>query len=186
MVNAGRLGRKSGRGFFDYSQNAKRPSPRGEAVKPESIGLAGFELGQQVTIEGVQVGLTDGRMAREVAGACGTPVLLYDWSRANTPARTGFATSPGVPGAFIDRFVRTLQDRGRSAVRLPDWPGLVVMRTVAMVVNEAFEAVLQGVATEEGVGAAMMYGVNYPKGPFDWARQIGLDRMLAVIDNLNR
>jgi len=85
---------------------------------------------------------------------------------------------------FAERFVATLSSSGVAATRLPDWPGLVVMRTVAMLANEAFEAVLQGVATETDVDAAMKGGVNYPQGPVEWARLIGLPRVLAVIDNI--
>jgi 3-hydroxybutyryl-CoA dehydrogenase len=59
------------------------------------------------------------------------------------------------------------------------------MRTIAMLANEGFEAVMQGVASEEGVDTAMRFGVNYPRGPVEWARQIGLKRVLNVLDALN-
>jgi 3-hydroxybutyryl-CoA dehydrogenase len=54
-----------------------------------------------------------------------------------------------------------------------------------MLANEAFEACLQGVANATGVDAAMRYGVNYPQGPIEWARQIGLLHVLSVIDNIH-
>jgi len=68
---------------------------------------------------------------------------------------------------------------------LPDWPGLIVMRTIAMLANEGFNAVLQGVATEADVDLAMRFGVNYPLGPIQWARAIGLERVLCVLDTLH-
>jgi 3-hydroxybutyryl-CoA dehydrogenase len=75
--------------------------------------------------------------------------------------------------------------RGVASTPLPDWPGLVVLRTIAMLANEGFEAVMQSVASEEGVDTAMRFGVNYPRGPMEWARQVGLKRVLNVLDTLN-
>ena len=57
---------------------------------------------------------------------------------------------------------------------IDDAPGLVVMRTVAMLVNEAADAVHQGIGTPEDVDLAMLKGVNYPRGPLAWADTIGL------------
>jgi 3-hydroxybutyryl-CoA dehydrogenase len=85
----------------------------------------------------------------------------------------------------VNRFVSTLAATGISATRLPDWPGLVVMRTVAALANEGFEAILQGVATEPDIDGAMRFGVNYPRGPIEWARDIGLRRVLGVLDAIH-
>jgi 3-hydroxybutyryl-CoA dehydrogenase len=54
-----------------------------------------------------------------------------------------------------------------------------------MLANEGFEAVMQGVADEDGIDLAMRYGVNYPKGPIAWAQEIGLARVLSVLDALH-
>jgi 3-hydroxybutyryl-CoA dehydrogenase len=80
---------------------------------------------------------------------------------------TGFFQACGIAVSLID-----------------DAPGLIVMRTFAMLVNEALEAVQQGVVTAEGVDIAMTKGVNYPKGPFAWGREIGLPTVKTVLDHL--
>ena len=49
-----------------------------------------------------------------------------------------------------------------------DAPGLVVARTVAMLINEGADAVQQGVCTPEGADLAMKLGVNHPAGPFEF------------------
>ena len=59
--------------------------------------------------------------------------------------------------------------------RLADVPGLVVARTIAMLVNEASDAVEQGVCDAAGADAAMTLGVNYPAGPFAWLALWGAD-----------
>jgi 3-hydroxybutyryl-CoA dehydrogenase len=69
---------------------------------------------------------------------------------------------------------------------IDDTPGLVVMRTLAMLANEALEAVQWGVASASDIDSAMVDGVNYPQGPLAWADAIGLPRLLTVMDNLAR
>jgi 3-hydroxybutyryl-CoA dehydrogenase len=78
----------------------------------------------------------------------------------------------------------------RSLGRLPEWiddsPGLVLPRMVAMLANEAAFAVGEGVADMRQVDQAMQLGLNYPRGPLDWARQLGYTQILAVLDHLQR
>jgi 3-hydroxybutyryl-CoA dehydrogenase len=74
---------------------------------------------------------------------------------------------------------------GYVPAQVSDTPGLVVARTLAMLVNEAADAVLQGVCTPEGANAAMKLGVNYPAGPFDWLDRMGRTRVVAVLQALD-
>ena len=78
-----------------------------------------------------------------------------------------------------------LQALGYAPVPVTDVPGLVVARTLAMLVNEAADAVLQGVCTPEGANAAMKLGVNYPAGPFEWLDRMGCTRVVAVLHALD-
>jgi len=96
MVEAGYLGKKSGRGFYDYGDEADNPEP----TKDE-------DLGQKI-----------------------------------------------------------------------------VDRIVAMLINEAADAVFMNVATVEDVDLAMTKGVNYPKGLLRWADEIGLQEVLDRISKL--
>ena len=47
--------------------------------------------------------------------------------------------------------------------------GFVFPRTIVQIINEAYFALADGVATKEDIDRAMKFGVNYPKGPFEWA-----------------
>jgi 3-hydroxybutyryl-CoA dehydrogenase len=78
------------------------------------------------------------------------------------------------------------QALGKEVSVVDDAPGLVVMRTVAMLANEAADAVQQGIGTREDIDLAMLKGVSYPRGPLAWADAIGLQRVLQVIDQLAR
>ena len=53
-----------------------------------------------------------------------------------------------------------------------------------MLINEAFDALFMNIATREAIDLAMVKGVNYPKGLFDWADEIGLDVILLKLENL--
>jgi tripartite-type tricarboxylate transporter receptor subunit TctC len=70
---------------------------------------------------------------------------------------------------------------GGAPLALADTPGLVVARTLAMLVNEAADAVLQGVCTPEGADAAMKLGVNYPAGPFEWLSRWGAGGIVGTV-----
>ncbi len=58
------------------------------------------------------------------------------------------------------------------------------MRTIAMLANEAADAVNQGVCNADAVDIAMQKGVNYPVGPLAWAEAIGLSSVQTVLQNL--
>ena len=77
-----------------------------------------------------------------------------------------------------------LQAAGMKVSRFADVSGLVVMRTVAMLANEAADAVNQGVCTAAAADAAMRLGVNSPQGPLAWADQAGAASMRDVLANL--
>jgi 3-hydroxybutyryl-CoA dehydrogenase len=60
----------------------------------------------------------------------------------------------------------------------------VALRVISCIVNEAFLTLSEGVATAEDIDRAMKLGANYPKGPFQWADEIGTDRILNTLDSL--
>src|SRR5438105_45816 len=80
--------------------------------------------------------------------------------------------------------VGALQAAGIAVSAVDDVAGLAVMRTVAMLANEAADAVTQGIATAQDVDLAMQKGVNYPLGPLAWADRIGAARVRQVVMNL--
>jgi len=63
--------------------------------------------------------------------------------------------------------------------------GRIVDRTIAMLVNEAVDAVLMRVASPHDIDLAMTKGVNYPKGLIAWGEEIGLATILDRLEALH-
>lgn len=57
-------------------------------------------------------------------------------------------------------------------------------RIFSMLVNEAFDAISMGIATEEEIDLAMTKGVNYPRGLFEWAKEYGVDKIYHNLQSL--
>ncbi|MFM7636683.1 MAG: 3-hydroxyacyl-CoA dehydrogenase family protein, partial [Crocinitomicaceae bacterium] len=60
----------------------------------------------------------------------------------------------------------------------------IVDRILAMLINEAYDAVFMQVATAEAVDLAMTKGVNYPKGLIEWSKEIGTKEILNRLETL--
>ncbi|MGH9476521.1 MAG: 3-hydroxyacyl-CoA dehydrogenase [Terriglobales bacterium] len=207
MVEAGWLGRKSGRGFFHYGAGAAVPQPSAEPAcpAPERLAIADLPGNDALTdalaarIEGagievmrdprlptdVLLRVSDGRTALELeigAGEQPQPTVLVDLARDYaTVTRVAVSASPLCRGQGWAAAVGALQASGIAVARVRDLPGLVVLRTAAMLANEAADAVHFGVADAAGVDLAMCKGVNYPLGPLAWADQIGVARVHSTL-----
>ena len=69
---------------------------------------------------------------------------------------------------------------------LPDEPGFVSARIVAMIINEAYFALGEGVSTKKEIDVAMKLGTNYPYGPFEWCEKIGIKRIYSLLIELSK
>jgi 3-hydroxybutyryl-CoA dehydrogenase len=207
MVASGRLGRKSGRGYYDYgSERPDDPRPpmlgggsgplrvRGEGSLADGIEALAARAGYEVEVVPPQeLGLT-----LEAEGL--RAVLLAEGSLAELDGggAIGFhALGPLEEGGLIELTAGTYaaEEARRSAQRffsslgqhtewVGDAPGLVLGRIVCQIVNEAAFALGRGVGTAEDIDTAMRLGFNYPRGPLEWGDAIGLDHVLAVLDAL--
>ena len=140
-------------------------------------------------IDGARLMLTDGRCAAQVAADTGCrDVAVFD-RPVVLPVAAGTALAYAVAGgasvAWRGQAAAWLAALGFAPLPLADAPGLVVARTVAMLINEAADAVLQGVCSTEGADAAMKLGVNYPAGPFEWFSRWSAAEVIALLDALD-
>ena len=61
---------------------------------------------------------------------------------------------------------------------------IILWRVIAMLINEAADALFLNIATKEDIDLAMTKGVNYPKGLLAWADEIGIKNVLSQLENL--
>jgi 3-hydroxybutyryl-CoA dehydrogenase len=67
-------------------------------------------------------------------------------------------------------------------VVVDDRIGLVTPRVICMIINEAYYTVQEGTATREDIDLAMKLGTNYPFGPFEWCRRIGIRHVYELLE----
>lgn len=184
LVDAGWLGRKTGRGVYDHAAGSL-PQVACEAagtVTDETASvaarLAGLVPGELIACGDVKVGLTLGHTANHEAASHGCPVALFDWLVGEGEGTLGFAASNDA-AAEAPRAIAT--SLGRTCVRMADRPGLIVCRTLAQIANAAADAVFERVADEGAIDAAMQFGLNHPFGPFTFADRFGRERLAALL-----
>jgi 3-hydroxybutyryl-CoA dehydrogenase len=73
---------------------------------------------------------------------------------------------------------------GKAVVLVEDRPGLFLGRVVGGIVNEAMIAVAEDVALPDDIDLAMELGVNYPRGPIAWGREISGARIARILQRL--
>ncbi|WP_252108282.1 MULTISPECIES: 3-hydroxyacyl-CoA dehydrogenase PaaH [unclassified Halomonas] len=132
--------------------------------------------------------LSDGRCAAERALDEGLDALVLfdlclDYRSASAIA---LAASHATSGEARQLATTLFQRLGMDVAWLTDTPGLVVLRTVSMLANEAADAVLQGVCSVKDGDLAMQAGVNYPQGPLRWADSLGLPFIHRTLTHLQQ
>ncbi len=201
LVDAGYLGRKSGRGWFDYGADNAPPAPFPPAPAPEGCvvgeapqydGLAARLEHAGVSVERGGYGIatdrawlyrTDGRPASVLnQGLTGLPVILFDlvgdWATASCIA---IAAPRSIDDDVIAHAAGLFQAAGIDAFRVADIPGLVLARIIAQLISVAADAATERVANPDDIDTAMRLGTNYPAGPFEWAERMTTEGVISVL-----
>ena len=183
MVAAGRHGRKSGRGYYDYSGESHRP----DDPEPPAAEQDAFSLPDEGVLDAPDVRMTwlgDGSLS----------------SKSPRPDEIGwFALPPATAAPLVElargeattdqqaaEAERWFTSRGKHVEWVGDAPGLVLGRIVCQLVNESAFALGRGIGSADDIDTAMRLGFNYPRGPLEWGAAIGYGRVLGVLDALHR
>ncbi|KPI23212.1 3-hydroxybutyryl-CoA dehydrogenase [Actinobacteria bacterium OK074] len=208
LVESGRLGRKSGQGWYEYGPDAERAEPHtAEPAQTPAYVVAEGDLGpasdllaliresgihvreeeedhgtRLVLPSGGQLVLADGQTSVEFRDVVYFDLAL-DYRKAT---RIALSASQDTAPQTVAEATGLFQALGKSVSVIGDVPGMIVARTVARIVDLAHDAVAKGVATEEDVDTAMRLGVNYPLGPFEWSRRLGRTWACGLLDDLHQ
>jgi len=83
--------------------------------------------------------------------------------------------------------MRAVGDRmGKEVVVVREAPGFVTSRINALIGNEAFRMLQEGVASAEDIDKALKLGLNHPMGPFEMVDLVGLDVRLSILEFLHQ
>jgi 3-hydroxybutyryl-CoA dehydrogenase len=75
---------------------------------------------------------------------------------------------------------------GKEVVVIKESPGFITSRINAMIGNEAFYMLQEGVATAQDIDKALKLGLNHPMGPFEMIDLVGLDTRLHILEYLHK
>jgi len=73
---------------------------------------------------------------------------------------------------------------GKTAVEVYEYPGFVTTRSIVVLLNEAMYILLEGIASPKDIDTAMKLGYNFENGPLEMADAMGLDHVLAWMEQL--
>lgn len=206
-LEAGLLGRKSGRGFYDYPGGTiaippEMPVPEWSG-RPVWIDPAWHEACTELSDRLIEAGITLDRGDRPAADAVivimpvGRDVTAGALAAGLDPARTvgvdplfGFTrritlmTNPVTATDARDAAHAALAATGAKVTVIHDSPGFIAQRIVAMIVNVGCDIAQARIGTPADIDRAVMLGLGYPFGPLGFGDRIGGRRVLEILDAL--
>ena len=144
---------------------------------------------EQQAPEGVIASNTSALSLTEMAGALKNPSRLAGMHFFNPVHKMklveivqALESSPAVLQAIED----VARQMGKETVLVRESPGFITSRVNAMIGNEAFYMLQEGVASARDIDKALKLGLNHPMGPFELVDLVGLDTRLSILEYLHR
>jgi len=204
LYEAGRFGRKTGRGHYEYGPDGKMidggeadhqpggPPATQVLLAEHDDGLAAFvaDLGLAVIarddgkspILGYPVG-EDATTFALRTGADSRRLVALDLSAA-TDKRVTLMTAPGADPVAREAMAAALVAAGRKATPIADSPGFVAQRMRAFIANLGCYMAQIELARPAEIDLAVRLGLNYPLGPLEMATDLGPGTTLRIMEGL--
>jgi len=208
-LDAGILGRKVKRGFYDYSSgeqavSAETPPP---TAKPESVWVSRAETSGHAALSQlldklgapVETGAKPSARALILVTPLGDDTTTCVLEQGLDPKRTvavdtlfpmvkrrTLMTCPLTEPAYRDAAHGLLASDGVPVVVTRDSPGFIAQRIIAMIVNIGCSVAQNQTATPADIDKAVTLGLNYPHGPLAYGDRLGADKILKVLTNMQR
>ncbi len=124
---------------------------------------------------------------------------LEQASEINSPANlTGISLYPGFSSAKaveialtkftdaqkVESLKELLTGAGKQILVSPDRPGMIAMRIISLIINEAYLVLQEGTSNREDIDTAMKLGTNYPYGPIEWSEKLGIDLVHKILESM--
>lgn len=199
LLNAGRLGRKSGQGFHSHAEIPPHTPVSSTPAIAEPVTAffvddhAGFDAMHAKGLRVADRAVADVMMISP-QGEDATTVCVrerLDPTRTVAADFTGFERNfltlmaPPGGGAMAEKAAEYLRTLGYSVAVIKDSPGFVAPRVLAMIANLGCEVAQIGVAdAPEDIDVAMRLAQNYPRGPLEWAEYLGPQQVLETLQRL--
>ena len=200
-VAAGLLGRKTGRGWFEYKDGNLVPEPESSAppARPTSVWIAPDAPTLKELIARLNVKSESGAkpspdalcLVAPIGKDATTAALEHGLDAERTVAvdplfgftkRRTLMTTPVTKSAYRAMAHGLLAADGVPVSVIKDSPGFVAQRVVAHIVNVGCDIAQQNIATPEDLDRAVVLGLGYPHGPLAMGDAIGAPKILAVLE----
>ena len=201
LFQAGRLGRKTGGGWFAYDDKGAKVDPGADhvtsALPASSVVIMDThnkKLTGLIASDGARMlGADDGKspiLVAPIGKDCTTTAveLALDPRRTiavdltgDTAKRLTVMTAPGADGAALESVVALLAKSGAKVTVIRDSPGFIAQRMCAMIANLGCEMAMIGIASAQDVDTAMTLGLNYPRGPLALADWLGVKECHEIL-----
>src|SRR6266446_722456 len=204
LYAAGKLGRKTGGGWYAYDAKGAKIDPGANHV-PSVVPAASVVVMDSHNEKLVNLVMATG--AKALAADDGkSPILLAPVGKdctttaiergldpkrtvavdltGDTAKRLTIMTAPGADELVRDDAAAILARTGAKVTLVKDSPGFIAQRMVAMIANLGCEMAMIGIASAADVDTAMTLGLNYPRGPLALADWLGVKQCHEILVQL--
>ncbi len=94
-------------------------------------------------------------------------------------AKTGFTKDDN-----FEKVMGLFENVEKEVYEVTDRPGMISMRIISMIINEAYLVLQEGTSAREDIDTAMKLGTNYPFGPIEWSERIGIELVYNILKSM--